>query len=81
MNIHEYQAKELLRSYGVPVPAGNVAYSDRQAQAVAEQIGGDGWVVKAQIHTGGRGKAGGVKLAQSLEEVRKIADEMIGKTF
>ncbi len=81
MNIHEYQAKELLRLYGVPVPAGNVAYSDRQAQAVAEQIGGDRWVVKAQIHAGGRGKAGGVKFADSLEAVRRIADEMIGMTL
>lgn len=81
MNIHEYQAKELLRLYGVPVPAGNVAYSDSQAQAVAEQIGGDRWVVKAQIHAGGRGKAGGVKLAESLEEVRQIADGMIGMTL
>ncbi len=81
MNIHEYQAKELLRLYGVPVPAGNVAYSDRQAQAVAEQIGGDKWVVKAQIHAGGRGKAGGIKFANSLEEVRRIADEMIGMTL
>ncbi len=81
MNIHEYQAKELLRLYGVAVPAGNVAYSDSQAQAVAEQIGGDAWVVKAQIHAGGRGKAGGVKLATSLEGVRQIADEMIGLTL
>lgn len=81
MNIHEYQAKELLRLYGVPVPAGNVAYSDSQAQAVAEQIGGDRWVVKAQLHAGGRGKAGGVKFADSLEKVRRIADEMIGMTL
>lgn len=81
MNIHEYQAKELFRHYGIPVPAGNVAYSDSQAQAVAEQIGGDRWVVKAQIHAGGRGKAGGVKLANSLEEVRRIADQMIGMTL
>ncbi|XSG86519.1 MAG: ADP-forming succinate--CoA ligase subunit beta [Methylohalobius sp. ZOD2] len=81
MNIHEYQAKELLRSYGVPVPNGNVAYSDSQAQAVAEQIGGDKWVVKAQIHAGGRGKAGGVKVADSVEDVRRITDEMIGTTL
>lgn len=78
MNIHEYQAKELLRSYGVPVPAGNVAYSDAQAATVAEEIGGAKWVVKAQIHAGGRGKAGGVKVADSIEAVRQIADTMIG---
>ncbi|BCX81870.1 succinyl-CoA synthetase beta subunit [Methylomarinovum caldicuralii] len=81
MNIHEYQAKELLRSYGVPVPAGNVAFSDAQAYSIAEELGGDRWVVKAQIHAGGRGKAGGVKVARSLDEVRKIADEMIGMTL
>ncbi|MCX8049419.1 MAG: ADP-forming succinate--CoA ligase subunit beta [Methylohalobius sp.] len=81
MNVHEYQAKELLRMYGVPVPAGNVAYSDSQALAIAEQIGGERWAIKAQIHSGGRGKAGGVKLATSLEEVRRIADEMLGTTL
>ncbi len=81
MNIHEYQAKELLRSYQVPVPAGNVAFSDGQAYSIAEQIGGERWVIKAQIHAGGRGKAGGVKVADSLEEVRRIADEMIGMTL
>ncbi len=81
MNIHEYQAKELLRSYQVPVPAGNVAFSDGQAYSIAEQIGGNRWVIKAQIHAGGRGKAGGVKAADSLDEVRKIADEMIGMTL
>ncbi|CAI8973541.1 ADP-forming succinate--CoA ligase subunit beta [Methylocaldum szegediense] len=78
MNIHEYQAKELLKSYGVPVPVGGVAYSDQQAAQVAEEIGGNKWVVKAQIHAGGRGKAGGVKIADSIEEVQKIADSMIG---
>lgn len=78
MNIHEYQAKELLKSYGVAVPNGAVAYSDGQAASVAEQIGGERWVVKAQIHAGGRGKAGGVKIANSIEEVRQIADAMLG---
>jgi succinyl-CoA synthetase beta subunit/malate-CoA ligase subunit beta len=78
VNIHEYQAKELLKSYGVPVPVGGVAYSDQQAAQVAEEIGGNKWVVKAQIHAGGRGKAGGVKVVDSIEEAQKIADSMIG---
>jgi len=78
VNIHEYQAKELLRSYGVPVPPGEVAYSDRAAARVAEDIGGSRWVVKAQIHAGGRGKAGGVKLASSVPELRELTDTMIG---
>lgn len=79
MNIHEYQAKELLKSYGVPVPQGAVAFSDRQAVAAAEQIGGEKWVVKAQIHAGGRGKAGGVKVVSSLDELRHHADQLLGK--
>ncbi len=78
MNIHEYQAKELLKAYDVAVPVGGVAYSDKQAAQVAEDIGGSKWVVKAQIHAGGRGKAGGVKLVQSIDEVKKTADAMIG---
>jgi len=78
VNIHEYQAKELLKSYGVPVPVGGVAYSDAQAAQVAEEIGGSRWVVKAQIHAGGRGKAGGVKIANSIEDVQKSTDAMIG---
>ncbi|QSA97618.1 ADP-forming succinate--CoA ligase subunit beta [Methylococcus sp. EFPC2] len=78
MNIHEYQAKELLKTYGVSVPAGAVAYSDKQAAQVAEEIGGSRWVVKAQIHAGGRGKAGGVKVVDSIDEVRKAADTLIG---
>lgn len=78
MNIHEYQAKELLKTYGVPVPNGAVAYSDAQAASAAEEIGGSRWVVKAQIHAGGRGKAGGVKVANSVEEVRQYADAMLG---
>jgi succinyl-CoA synthetase beta subunit len=78
MNIHEYQAKELLKSYGIPVPPGEVAYSDKAAARVAEDIGGQRWVVKAQVHAGGRGKAGGVKLADSLQQLREITDRMLG---
>ena len=79
MNIHEYQAKELLASYSVPVPAGGVAFNPNQARQIAEELGGDQWVVKAQIHAGGRGKAGGVKVAGTLDEVARAADTMIGK--
>lgn len=78
MNIHEYQAKEIFRKYNVPTPRGGVAFSPKEARKVAEDLGGNLWVVKAQIHAGGRGKAGGVKLARSLEEVEKIASEMLG---
>ena len=78
MNIHEYQAKELLRAYGVPVPPGEVAYTDRGATRVAEDLGGSRWVVKAQVHAGGRGKAGGVRIASSLAELRELTDAMIG---
>ncbi|WP_187648404.1 ADP-forming succinate--CoA ligase subunit beta [Nitrosophilus labii] len=81
MNIHEYQAKEIFREYGVPVPRGGVAFTGPEAKRVAEELGGDLWVVKAQIHAGGRGKAGGVKLARSLDEVEKIAEELIGMTL
>ena len=78
MNIHEYQTKELLKNFGVPVPEGRVADSEAGAGIIAEQIGGERWVVKAQIHAGGRGKGGGVQLADSIEEVRKHADQIIG---
>lgn len=78
MKIHEYQAKDLLKKFGVPVPKGKVAFSLDEAVTVAEQIGGSQWVVKAQIHAGGRGKGGGVRLASSLEEVREQAAEMLG---
>ncbi len=81
MNIHEYQAKEIFRKYGVPTPRGGVAFSGPEARKVAEELGGDLWVVKAQIHAGGRGKAGGVKLAKTLDEVEKIAEEMLGMTL
>ena len=78
MNIHEYQGKEILRKYGVPVPRGIPCFSVDEAVKAAESLGGDVWVVKAQIHAGGRGKGGGVKLARSIDEVRKIAGEILG---
>jgi len=78
MNIHEYQAKEILERYGVAVPRGIVAFSADEAEKAARELGGDIFVVKAQIHAGGRGKGGGVKLAKSPEEVRELADKMIG---
>lgn len=78
MNIHEYQTKELLKNYDVPVPAGRVAHTISHAGSVADDIGGSRWAVKAQIHAGGRGKGGGIKLADSIEEVQKLSDQMIG---
>ncbi|MCK6528340.1 ADP-forming succinate--CoA ligase subunit beta [Myxococcota bacterium] len=78
MNIHEYQAKELLRRYGVSVLAGKVAFSAQEAMEAAREIGGHLWVVKAQIHAGGRGKGGGVKLARSPQEVYDLALGMLG---
>ena len=78
MNIHEYQTKELLRGYGVPVPNGRVAHNVDNAATIAEELGGERWVVKAQIHAGGRGKGGGVKVASSIDEVKQFTDEMIG---
>jgi succinyl-CoA synthetase beta subunit len=77
VNIHEYQAKEILRSEGVPIPEGDVATSPEQAEAIARRFGGT-VVVKAQVHAGGRGKAGGVKLAKSPEEAREIASKILG---
>lgn len=79
MNIHEYQAKEVLKQYGVVVPDGKVAFSVEEAVKAAEEIGTDVTVVKAQIHAGGRGKAGGVKIAKNLDEVRTYAEELLGK--
>ena len=79
MNLHEYQAKEVFRKYGVPVPEGRVARSADEAVAAAQAIGGAVWVVKAQVHAGGRGKAGGVKLARDLEAVRTAAGGMLGQ--
>jgi len=83
MNIHEHQAKEIFRKYGVPTPKGFVAFKPENAVKAAQQLGGDLdiWVVKAQIHAGGRGKAGGVKLARSTEEVGMYAKELLGKTL
>jgi len=78
MKIHEYQGKQLLKQFGVPVPRGIAAFSVDEAVAAAEQLGGPVWVVKAQIHAGGRGKGGGVKLARSLDEVRQLAGEILG---
>jgi succinyl-CoA synthetase beta subunit len=79
MNIHEYQAKELLAKFGVAVPRGGLAYSAAEAVEVARRLGGPVWVVKAQIHAGGRGKAGGVKLARSEDEVAAAAGAMLGR--
>jgi succinyl-CoA synthetase beta subunit len=78
MKIHEYQAKEILRKFDVAVPRGAVAFTPEQAVKVAREIGGDLWVVKAQIHAGGRGKGGGVKLAKNLREVRELASKILG---
>jgi succinyl-CoA synthetase beta subunit len=78
MNIHEYQAKEILRRYNVAVPRGRVAFSPEEAEQIASEMGGTTFVVKAQIHAGGRGKAGGVKLAKSTHEVKTLANQMLG---
>jgi succinyl-CoA synthetase beta subunit len=78
MKIHEYQGKEILRQFGVPVPRGYPAFSVHEASEAAQKLGGPVWVVKAQIHAGGRGKGGGVKLARSLDEVKKLAGEILG---
>lgn len=78
MNIHEYQAKALFHEYGIRVPEGHVAHSASQAQSLAEQIKGDKWVVKAQVHAGGRGKAGGVAVMDELGSVHDFADKLIG---
>lgn len=81
MKIHEYQGKEILRKYGVAVPEGGAAFTPEEAEAVARRIGGDKFVVKAQIHAGGRGKGGGVKLVDSPEEVHQVAEKMLGMTL
>ncbi|WLR46960.1 ADP-forming succinate--CoA ligase subunit beta [Halobacillus litoralis] len=81
MNIHEYQGKEIMRDFGVSVPNGHVAYTVDEAVEAAKKLGSDVTVVKAQIHAGGRGKAGGVKIAKNLDEVRTYADEILGKTL
>lgn len=79
MNLHEYQAKQLLAKYGLPISYGIVAQSVQEALSIADQLGTNRWVVKAQVHAGGRGKAGGVKLVSSREEVGKIVGELLGK--
>ncbi|HPI62558.1 MAG TPA: ADP-forming succinate--CoA ligase subunit beta [Alphaproteobacteria bacterium] len=81
MNIHEYQAKELVKTYGVTVPKGKIVYTPTEAKSAVAEIGGKLWVVKAQIHAGGRGKAGGVKLAKSADEAQKLAAQMLGMTL
>ncbi|MBF0625162.1 MAG: ADP-forming succinate--CoA ligase subunit beta [Magnetococcales bacterium] len=81
MNIHEYQAKQILAKYGVTVPRGQVAYTPAEAEQVAKELGGNVFVVKAQIHAGGRGKGGGVKVVKSVEEVRQKAKDMLGMTL
>lgn len=81
MNIHEYQGKDILRNYGVNVPDGHVAYTVDQAVESAKKLGSSVTVVKAQIHAGGRGNAGGVKIAKSLDDVRTYANEILGKTL
>jgi len=78
MKIHEYQAKELLRAHGVPVPRGHAAFSVREAEEAAQKLGGSVWVVKAQIHAGGRGKGGGVKLARSMGELTTLSSQILG---
>ncbi len=78
MDIHEYQAKELLRDFGVPVPVGGLAYTPEQASYRAREIGGDRWVVKAQIHSGGRGEAGGVRICATEHEIQDAASDMLG---
>ncbi|NDG88618.1 MAG: succinate--CoA ligase subunit beta, partial [Gammaproteobacteria bacterium] len=78
MNLHEYQAKALFRAYGIPVPAGEPAKTPEKALEVAQNLGGNRWVVKAQVHSGGRGKGGGVKLAEDLEAVKTFAKAMLG---
>ena len=78
MDIHEYQAKSLLAEFGVPIPMGGLAYSPEQATYRATEIGGSAWVVKAQVHTGGRGKAGGIRMCSSEREVWEAADDLLG---
>ena len=78
MKIHEYQGKEILRNFGVPVPRGIAAFTVQEAVEAAQKLGGPVWVVKAQIHAGGRGKGGGVKVARSIDDVRRLAGEILG---
>jgi len=78
LNLHEYQSKSLFAEYGIPVPEGRVATSPKEARDACRALGGALWVVKAQVHAGGRGKAGGVKLARTADEVEQYAKEMLG---
>src|SRR6185312_11049294 len=81
MNLHEYQAKQLLAKYGLPVPHGEIAWNVEDAVNIAEKLGTKRWVVKAQVHAGGRGKAGGVKVVSTKEEVGKVAQDLLGKNL
>src|SRR4051812_47067224 len=81
MNIHEYQAKALIGKFGVATPQGQVAYTPEEAVQAAQKLGGTVWVVKAQIHAGGRGKAGGVKVVKSLDDVKTEATRILGSTL
>jgi succinyl-CoA synthetase beta subunit len=81
MKIHEYQAKEILKNFNVAIPKGKVAFSVGEAERAAGEISGNVWVVKAQVHAGGRGKGGGVKIAKSIDEVRTLASQMLGLTL
>ena len=81
MNIHEYQAKEVLGRFGVPILKGQIAFTPEEAVSSAREVGGSLWVVKAQIHAGGRGKGGGVKIAKSLDEVRDLSSKILGMTL
>jgi len=79
MDIHEYQAKDVLAKFGVQVAQGALAYSPEQAAYRARELGGDKWVVKAQVHAGGRGKAGGVKICETENEIQTACENMFGK--
>jgi succinyl-CoA synthetase beta subunit len=78
MNLHEYQAKAVLRDHGIPTPRGVAISAPDQCVGAAAELGGDAWVIKAQVHAGGRGKAGGVKLCKSLDELRAAAETLLG---
>ena len=78
MNLHEYQAKQLFAEYGIPVQDGMIAHDGSEAFKIANDLGGDAWLVKAQVHAGGRGKAGGVKFTKDINEVRETTDQLIG---
>lgn len=81
MKIHEHQAKEIFSKFSIPVPRGSVAHDAEEAKRIAEEIGGGPWVIKAQVHAGGRGKGGGVRIAETLEAVQEVAKEMLGMTL